>query len=42
MIRDVQALARLRLLTHEGTALRVNREHILAFRPWRHGREEAG
>ena len=36
LIRDVQALARDRLLIYEGTAIRVNREHILAFLPWRH------
>lgn len=42
LIRDVQALMRRRLLIEEGTSLRVNREHILAFRPWRHGREDAG
>ena len=42
LIRDVDALVRRRLLTHQGTALRVNREHVLAFRPWWHGREEAG
>ena len=42
LIRDAQALARLRLLTSDGAALRVNREHILAFLPWRHGRGRQG
>ena len=42
LIRDVQALTQRRLVTAEGTALRVNREHILAFRPWRHGSKDAG
>ena len=39
--RDVHALVRRKLLIDEGTTLRVNREHILAFLPWRHGSEEA-
>ena len=42
LIRDAQALARRRLLTYEGTAIRVNRNHILAFLPWRHDPEDAG
>ena len=42
LIRDVQALEQRRLLTYEGTGLRVNRTHILAFLPWRHDRDDAG
>ena len=40
--RDAQALVQRRLLIDEGTTLRVNREHILAFLPWRHDMVDAG
>ena len=36
LIRDVQELERRLLLTFEGAEIRVNRNHILAFLPWRH------
>ena len=42
LIRDVQALVQRRLLIDDGTTLRVNREHILAFLPWRHGAVDRG
>ena len=38
LIRDVQELERRLLLTFEGAEIRVNRNHILAFLPWRHAR----
>ena len=42
LIRDVQALEQRGLLTYKGAALRVNRNHILAFLPWRHDPDDAG
>ena len=42
LIRDVQALVQRRLLLEEGATLRVNREHILAFLPWRHSAVDRG
>ena len=41
LIRDVQALEQRHLLTYKDATVRVNRKHILAFLPWRHGKNEA-
>ena len=40
LMRDVEALVQMALLRRDGSGLRVNRELILAFLPWRH--DQAG